>query len=113
MYYVVTGQRPIEAPARAHDDPMPRAFDVGDRGLYSEALLRAIDWALDPDEKKRPTSADAYVHTLSAITGAWSAATQRAEPPRETPSGSIIVDDEAMASLESALRSMSDRWLPF
>ncbi len=53
LYWMVTGQRPHEAPARIKVDSMPSAESLaGDR--YSRRLLRAIDWALKPDENLRP-----------------------------------------------------------
>ncbi len=105
MYYMVTGQRPIEAPARASNDPLPRAVDVGNRALYSEPLLRAIDWGLDPDEKKRPSSVDAYAQTLAGIT---SIAASKSAPPARDPhaeplSNPIVVDASLMTLLENAL----------
>ena len=101
MYFVVTGTRPLEAPARAHDDPMPKAVDVADRGLYSEALLRAIDWALDPDEKKRPANVEAYAKTLAALSASQPIAQAEAQPA--STSIPMIVDEEALTTLETAL----------
>jgi serine/threonine protein kinase len=64
MYGVITGQRPIEAPARVRDDPLPKAIDVGDRSLYSETLLRAVDWGLAPAEDQRPQSVQVFLQAL-------------------------------------------------
>ena len=55
LYWVVTGEKPLEAPSRMRSDIMPLALSLG-RGRYSEHLLRAIDWALMPDETERPKS---------------------------------------------------------
>jgi serine/threonine protein kinase len=54
MYWLVTGHLPTESLARLREDPMPPA--VGDRraDVYGKAMLRAIDWALTPDENLRP-----------------------------------------------------------
>jgi serine/threonine protein kinase len=104
MYYMVTGQRPIEAPARANNDPLPRALDVGNRARYSEALLRAIDWGLDPDAKKRPANVDAYAEALARIPDtAVKPVAPGPDPHPEPQSGPIVVDATVMAALESAL----------
>ncbi|RPI44003.1 MAG: serine/threonine protein kinase [Betaproteobacteria bacterium] len=110
MYYIVTGQRPIEAPARVHNDPLPRAVDVGDRKLYSDALLRAIDWGLHPDESKRPASVNAYAQTLAEISEAAGEATsgiKHGSPRSESslPSNPVYADASVMATLETALSS--------
>lgn len=55
LYWVVTGEKPLEAPSRVKNDAMPTALSLA-RGRYSERLLRAIDWALTPDETDRPKS---------------------------------------------------------
>jgi serine/threonine protein kinase len=107
MYYVVTGQRPLEAPARAQADPMAKAAARGDRSLYSEALLRAIDWGLEPDEKRRPASVDEYLDCLSRI--APPAPASAAQPPPDAHAGTEpastpeIVDAGALSTLEAAL----------
>ncbi len=54
MYYMVTGRKPIEAPARITTDPLPPATEAGDLKEYGAGLLTAIDWALDPDDRRRP-----------------------------------------------------------
>ncbi len=53
LYWVVTGEKPLEAPARVRDDPMPSALSLAAEH-YSSRLLRAIDWALAPEESLRP-----------------------------------------------------------
>ena len=65
-YHVVTGQKPPEALRRHRDDPMcPAAEAAKDR--YSETLLRAIDWALRPDERERPQTASALRDALRGV----------------------------------------------
>jgi serine/threonine protein kinase len=64
LYGMVTGQRPVEAPARLRSDPLVKAVDAADRSRYSEALLRAIDWALEPDERKRPQTVGEFLGAL-------------------------------------------------
>jgi HAMP domain-containing protein len=55
LYWLVTGNKPAEAPARlVMPDPLPRAEAVG-HGRYSPQFLCAIDWALrmHPDDRPR------------------------------------------------------------
>ncbi len=56
LYWLVTGQKPLEAPARAREDTMSSALDSGERKRYSVEILSAIDWALKPYERDRPQS---------------------------------------------------------
>jgi hypothetical protein len=56
LYWMVTGNKPVEAAARVRNDPMPAAKACGDASRYGTALLEAIDWALAPDESARPQS---------------------------------------------------------
>ena len=65
LYWVVTGAKPIEAPARIKNDAMVPASKVG-AGRYSPVLLAAIDWALVPDENKRPQSVAELKAALTA-----------------------------------------------
>jgi serine/threonine protein kinase len=70
MYWMATGHKPVESASRIKDDSLPRAQDIGDAALFDPALLRAIDWALSPDEAHRPQN----VAELRAVLGG-------AEPP--------------------------------
>lgn len=70
LYWLVTGEKPLEAPSRVRSDAMPAASTVS-RGKYGERVLRAIDWALTPDEVDRPKS----VSQLKAVL------TGEADPP--------------------------------
>ncbi|MES2241545.1 MAG: protein kinase [Pseudomonadota bacterium] len=54
MYWMTTGQKPVESASRVQDDAMPRAVDIANTAVFGEALLRAIDWALSPSEGRRP-----------------------------------------------------------
>lgn len=55
LYWMVTGERPLEAPSRVRSDTMPKAAELA-KGRYSAQFLGAIDWALTPDEADRPKS---------------------------------------------------------
>ena len=66
LYWIVTGQKPIEAAARVTSDPQEPA-KVRAKGRYSDAFLQAVDWALTPDDAKRPQSVAEF---LPVFTGA-------------------------------------------
>ena len=54
LYWLVTGNKPLDSPARtAERDPLPRAQDLA-RERYSPQFLAAIDWALRPLPADRP-----------------------------------------------------------
>jgi serine/threonine protein kinase len=64
MYWMTTGQKPMESASRVREDLMPKAVDVGSRAAFGEQLLQAIDWALTPDETKRPQNVAALREAL-------------------------------------------------
>jgi serine/threonine protein kinase len=56
LYWMVTGQRPLEAAARVRQDTMAPAVQAGDRIRFRPEFLAAIDWGLAPHEDERPQS---------------------------------------------------------
>ncbi|MBS0346829.1 MAG: protein kinase [Proteobacteria bacterium] len=81
MYWMVTGKLPMEAFARLREDAMPKAADIGNADAFGAAMLKAIDWALNPDEDKRPRQvADFRRACLAPPTGG-----EASEPPVEVP----------------------------
>jgi serine/threonine protein kinase len=54
LYWMVTGNRPIDAAARVRQDSLPPAVQAADRTRYRPEFLAAIDWALAPHEDHRP-----------------------------------------------------------
>ncbi len=95
MYWMVAGQKPVEAPARVKQDILPPAQEIADHTVYGSALLKAIDWALNPSEDERPQSI-----------GAFRAALLGEEPrpwPMATPAPVKTVDPDIMTRLESTL----------
>ncbi|HEY4370481.1 MAG TPA: serine/threonine-protein kinase [Burkholderiales bacterium] len=60
LYWFVAGRKPVEAAARIQSDPQEPAADVA-QGKYSENFLKAIDWALQPDDAKRPQSVQEFL----------------------------------------------------
>ena len=64
LYWVVTGNKPLEAPARVKNDNMPKAQNFF-QGRYSKHLLGAIDWSLRLDETQRPQSVAEFKAALT------------------------------------------------
>ena len=64
MYWMVTGRRPVESAARVKQDMMLPASSLADGGVFGETLLQAIDWAMDPDEGKRPQTVSTFRATI-------------------------------------------------
>jgi serine/threonine protein kinase len=92
LYWVITGAKPVEAPARIKNDAMVPASKAG-AGRYSPSLLAAVDWALVPDENKRPQSVAEFKAALTAATPVAVPIHQAATPatPQPLPSTSIKV----------------------
>ena len=64
LYWMLGGRKPVESPARVVCDEMPRAAEVADAMYFGSDVLRAIDWALSPDEKDRPQSVAEFRNAL-------------------------------------------------
>ncbi|MFN4361679.1 MAG: protein kinase domain-containing protein [Hylemonella sp.] len=64
LYWLTTGRKPLEAASRVREDTMPKAVDVASRAAFGDALLRAVDWALQPNEKDRPQDVAALREAL-------------------------------------------------
>lgn len=64
LYWLVTGNKPMEAASRVREDTMPKAVDMANRAAFGLPLLQAIDWALQPHEKDRPQSVAALRNAL-------------------------------------------------
>jgi serine/threonine protein kinase len=63
LYRAVTGAAPPDAVSRLKGDTLGAALS-GARGRYGEAFVRAIEWALTMDEKRRPQSVDEWRRAL-------------------------------------------------
>lgn len=55
MYWMTTGKKPLESASRVKQDTMSSAATSG-HTAFSQTLLKAIDWAMNPDEARRPQS---------------------------------------------------------
>jgi serine/threonine protein kinase len=59
LYRAVADKNPPDAVSRIRGDSLGAGL-AGARGKYSEPFLRAIEWALNVDEKKRPQSVEQW-----------------------------------------------------
>nr|WP_295772160.1 protein kinase [Rhodoferax sp.] len=64
MYWMATGRKPMEAASRVRTDDMPKAYGNASTVVFGDALLRAIDWAMTPDETQRPQNVAAFRKVL-------------------------------------------------
>ncbi|MEO7390614.1 MAG: protein kinase [Ramlibacter sp.] len=54
MYWMTTGKKPIESAARVKNDSLLPASSLAEVNVYGAPLLHAIEWAMHPDEGRRP-----------------------------------------------------------
>lgn len=105
LYWMVTGNKPVDAAARVREDALPPAVQVGDRTRYSQNLLAAIDWALSPNEEQRPQSVAAFRQALapSQDTVIVYEKTQLAPTQRTSMPTAAELDREAVKRIEAEL----------
>ncbi|MBX3587270.1 MAG: protein kinase [Ramlibacter sp.] len=54
MYWMTTGKKPLESASRVKTDSMLPASSLAEASVFGASLLDAIDWAINPDESRRP-----------------------------------------------------------
>ncbi|MBW8720815.1 MAG: hypothetical protein JF626_02610, partial [Polaromonas sp.] len=64
MYWMTTGHKPMESASRVREDSMPTAADTASAVVFGAPLLRAIDWAMTPNETQRPQDVAALRQAL-------------------------------------------------
>jgi serine/threonine protein kinase len=64
MYWLTTGHKPMESASRVREDSMPKAADTASAVVFGAPLLRAIDWAMTPNETQRPQDVAALRQAL-------------------------------------------------
>jgi serine/threonine protein kinase len=69
MYWMVTGKKPMEAAARVKSDGMLPASMAAETSVYGETLLQAIEWAMQPDESRRPQNVAEFRAALRTGSG--------------------------------------------
>lgn len=65
MYWMVTGKKPMESAARVKTDGMLPATALAEASVYGHKMLQAIDWALQPEEGKRPQTVTEFRDAIS------------------------------------------------
>jgi len=97
LYWMIAGKKPIEAPQRMGDkDPLPPAVEIG-KGRFSEAFLKAVDWALKPEAKDRPQDMPRFLEALYAAHASTLGLQQALRSGEEAVAGS----DSWVAALKS------------
>jgi serine/threonine protein kinase len=60
MYWMTTGKKPIESAARVKVDGMLPASSLAEVSVFGAPLLDAIEWAMHPDESRRPQTVSLF-----------------------------------------------------
>ncbi|MBI3371893.1 MAG: protein kinase [Betaproteobacteria bacterium] len=94
LFRAVTGAGPPDAVSRIKSDSVGEAL-ARVSGLYSEPFLRAIEWALALDEKRRPQDVAAWHSALI------DAGTRPAPAPAEAGAESTVLQPTAPAPLDA------------
>jgi hypothetical protein len=117
MYWMLTGVKPVEAAARVRQDIMPPAAKAAEGRGYTPDFLKAVDWALKPNDEERPQSVADFKRALSGAAqpaafertvpvSIADAPTQLARPPE--PGGmtgltGVVLDREEVKRVETEL----------
>lgn len=83
MRTCLDGKPPPPAPDRLKNDPLPPAAKLH-RRKYPQALLEAIDWAMEIDPAARPQSVDEFLKALPDAEGASGESRSVAEAASDT-----------------------------
>ena len=84
MYWMTTGKKPLESAARVKNDTMLPASSLAEVSVYGAALLDAIEWAMHPDESRRPQTVELF---RAAIQGSRKLRCRRSRSPGCSPTG--------------------------
>ena len=90
LYWMVTGERPLEAAARVRKDAMVPAAKAGDERRYSREFLAAIDWALAPNEDERPQTVRQWRERLLGAAAEAQPATRKAPSVEPAPAPAAV-----------------------
>jgi serine/threonine protein kinase len=78
LYWMLTGNKPVEAAARVRQDIMTPAAKAAEGRGYSPEFLAAVDWALKPNDEERPQNVAEFKRRLAGMQP--SAASDRTVP---------------------------------
>jgi len=67
MYWMLTGNKPVEAAARVRQDIMPPAVKAAEGRGYAPEFLSTVDWALKPNDEERPQSVAEFKRRLAGM----------------------------------------------
>ena len=101
LHFVITGQPPQPATARALGTDVNRLANVARRGVSTE-FLRAVDWMMAPRPEQRPQSVAALREVLNGLPPAAAP-----EPPPETSKADAWQHTQAHEPDEGALLARS------
>jgi serine/threonine protein kinase len=103
LYRAVTDRNPPDAVTRLRGDSVGAGLGAA-RGRYSESFLRAVEWALALDEKRRPQNVEEWRPALlgeraapAAAAPTLRAATALAAPPSASPAEPKTLREEKPA----------------
>jgi serine/threonine protein kinase len=114
-YWMISGERPQEAPERMLGDTMPKLASLPDAGQYTPDFLAALDWALELDADNRPREAKTFRRALApggmdvadvvrTMTSREPRAAPTAQPaPSKPEPGEFVPDPELLASAQHEL----------
>lgn len=69
MYWLISGVKPVNSIERMKQDSMVSVTQLDRHKLIDAPLLKAIDWALNPDETQRPQSVAEFRSRLLSSAG--------------------------------------------
>ncbi|HEY7674935.1 MAG TPA: serine/threonine-protein kinase [Burkholderiales bacterium] len=108
LYWMLTGNKPVEAAARVREELLKPAVKAADGNLYQAELLAAVDWALSPHEEQRPQSVREFRAALTGHTVPEPVTIKTREPTRAAqaqtsiPTG-IVLDPDTLKRIETEL----------
>jgi serine/threonine protein kinase len=108
LYWMLTGNKPVEAAARVREELLKPAVKAADGNLYQAELLAAVDWALSPHEEQRPQSVREFRAALTGRTVPEPATvktretTRAAQAQTSIPTG-IVLDPNTLKRIETEL----------
>jgi len=102
LYWMVTGNPPVDAVTRLRADEMAPAVQAGDRNSFRPEFLAAIDWALAPYEDQRPQTVAQWREALLGISPAEQPKTVRVSSPSQ-PVSAPRFSAEILRRAEAAL----------